>query len=59
MGCHSKSGFLCGMLLGAAVGAMGAGMLCMPHKKGKKMIGRALKAAGELADNICDALAQF
>ena len=32
------------------------GMLMAPKKKGNNVIGRALKAAGELADNITEAM---
>ena len=32
------------------------GMLMAPKKKGDNVIGRALKAAGELADNITEAI---
>ena len=35
---------------------VGMGMLMAPRKKGDNVIGRALKAAGELADNITEAL---
>ena len=46
----SKS-FLKGVGMGMAIGAsMGT------RKKGDNVIGRALKAAGELADNITEAL---
>ena len=50
----SKS-FLKGVGMGMAIGAS-MGMLMAPKKKGDNVIGRALKAAGELADNITEAL---
>ncbi len=50
----SKS-FLKGVGMGMAIGAS-MGMLMVPRKKGDNVIGRALKAAGELADNITEAL---
>ena len=50
----SKS-FLKGVGMGMAIGAS-MGMLMAPRKKGDNVIGRALKAAGELADNITEAL---
>ena len=50
----SKS-FLKGVGMGMAIGAS-MGMLMAPKKKGDHVIGRALKAAGELADNITEAI---
>lgn len=47
--------FLKGVGMGMAIGAS-MGMLMAPKKKGAGMVGKALKAAGELADNISDAL---
>ena len=55
MSLDSKS-FLKGVGMGMAIGAS-MGMLMAPaKKKGDTVIGKALKAAGELADNISDAL---
>ncbi|HIS66166.1 MAG TPA: YtxH domain-containing protein [Candidatus Scatomorpha merdipullorum] len=55
MSLDSKS-FLKGVGMGMAIGAS-MGMLMAPaKKKGDNVIGKALKAAGELADNISDAL---
>ena len=54
MSLDSKS-FLKGVGMGMAIGAS-MGMLMTPKKKGENVIGKALKAAGELADNITDAL---
>ena len=50
----SKS-FLKGVGMGMAIGAS-MGMLMAPKKKGDNVIGRALKAAGELADNNTEAI---
>ena len=41
--------------LEVAIGAS-MGVLMTPKKKGDNVIGRALKAAGELADNISEAI---
>ena len=54
MSIDSRS-FLKGVGMGMAIGAS-MGMLMTPKKKGENVIGKALKAAGELADNITDAL---
>ncbi len=54
MNLDSRS-FLKGVGMGMAIGAS-MGMLMAPKKKGDNVIGKALKAAGELADNISDAL---
>ncbi len=54
MNLDSRS-FLKGVGMGMAIGAS-MGMLMAPRKKGDNVIGKALKAAGELADNIADAL---
>ena len=54
MNLDSRS-FLKGVGMGMAIGAS-MGMLMTPKKKGDNVIGKALKAAGELADNISDAL---
>lgn len=47
------TGFMRGIAIGAAAGAV-IGILAVPKKKycGKRMVGKALKAAGELVDNI-------
>ena len=50
----SKS-FLKGVGMGMAIGAW-MGMLMAPKKKGDNVNGRAHKAAGELADNITEAI---
>ena len=50
----SKS-FLKGVGVGMAIGAS-MGMLMAPRKKGGNVIAKALKAAGELADNITDVI---
>ena len=50
----SKS-FLKGVGMGMAIGAT-MGMLMAPKKKGNNVIGRALKAAGDLADNITESM---
>ena len=50
----SKS-FLKGVGMGMAIGAS-MGMLMAPKKKGANVIGRALKAAGERADNLTEAI---
>ncbi len=47
--------FLKGVGMGMAIGAS-MGVLMAPKKKGDNVIGRALKAAGELADNISEAI---
>ena len=47
--------FFKGMGLGIMVGSA-VGMAFAPQKKSKNMVGKALKAAGELADNISDAM---
>ena len=47
--------FLRGVGMGMAIGAS-MGVLMTPKKKGDNVIGRALKAAGELADNISEAI---
>ena len=54
MNLDSRS-FLKGVGMGMAIGAS-MGMLMAPKKKGDNVIGKALKAAGERADNISDAL---
>ena len=50
-----STSFLTGVGMGMAIGAS-MGMLMAPKKKGNNVIGRALKAAGELADNITEAM---
>ena len=47
--------FLKGVGMGMAIGAS-MGVLMAPKKKGDNVIGRAPKAAGELADNISEAI---
>ena len=47
--------FLKGVGMGMAIGAS-MGVLMAPKKKGDNVIGRALKAAGERADNISEAI---
>ncbi len=47
--------FLKGVGMGMAIGASMA-MLMTPKKKGDNVIAKALKAAGELADNITEAI---
>ena len=47
-------GFLIGMAVGAAVGAA-AGSMMMPRKK-HCGVSRVLKAAGNMVDNLSDAL---
>jgi gas vesicle protein len=47
--------FFKGMGLGIMVGSA-VGMAFAPQKKHKNVVGKALKAAGELADNISDAM---
>ena len=49
----TTAGFFKGMIIGAAAGAC-LGAVVMPKKKkiGKKMMGKTLKAAGELIDNF-------
>jgi len=49
--------FLGGMGMGLVVGAA-VRMVLTPRKHGKNMVGKALKAAGELADNIADAMSR-
>ena len=47
--------FLKGVGMGMAIGAS-MGVLMTPKKKGDNVIGRALKAAGELPDNTSEAI---
>lgn len=53
----TKTGFIRGMAVGVAAGAV-IGMVAMPKKKnhGKKMVGKALKTAGELIDGVSGAM---
>ena len=48
---HFIRGMGAGLMVGGAIG-----MAFAPKKKTKTVVGRALKAAGELADNISDAM---
>ena len=52
---NTNTAFLKGMGMGLAIGAS-VGMALAPKKKGTNVVGKALKAAGELADNISDAM---
>ncbi len=52
---NSSANFLKGMGVGLAVGAS-VGMVMAPRKKSTSMVGKALKAAGEIAENISDAM---
>ncbi len=54
---NSNSAFLKGVGMGLAIGAS-VGMVLAPRKKGTNVVGKALKAAGELADNISDAMSR-
>ena len=54
MNIDSKS-FLKGIGMGVAIGAS-MGMLMAPKKKVENVVGRALKAAGEIVDNITEAM---
>ena len=49
----TRTGFISGIAIGMAAGAA-VGMMVKPKKKhcGKKTAAKALKAAGELVDNI-------
>ena len=48
--------FIKGIGIGAAAGAA-IGMIVSPRKRnGKTMVGKALKAAGEIVDNVTDAM---
>ena len=53
----TTTGFMRGVAVGVAAGAV-IGMVAMPKKKnhGKKMVGKALKTAGELIDNVSGAM---
>ena len=53
----TTTGFMRGVAMGVAAGAV-IGMIAMPKKKkhGKKMVGKALKTAGELIDNVSGAM---
>ena len=52
----NKTNFMIGMGMGLMVG-MGAGMMVRPKKSSMScMIGRTLKAMGEVADSISDAM---
>lgn len=49
---HDKTGFIKGMSVGIVAGAA-LGMIAAPRGKQKKSaVGRALKAAGDIVDNI-------
>ena len=52
---NTNTAFLKGMGMGLAIGAS-VGMALAPKKKGTNVVGKAPKAAGELADNISDAM---
>ena len=52
----NKADFFKGMGLGAAAGAA-IGMIVVPKKKSPKCVaGKALKSAGDLVENITDAI---
>jgi len=49
---HDKTGFIKGVSIGIVTGAA-LGMIVAPRGKNKKSaVGRALKAAGEIVDNV-------
>lgn len=50
-----NSSFLKGMGMGLAIGTS-VGMALAPKRKNTNVVGKALKAAGELAENITDAM---
>ena len=50
-----NTSFLKGMGMGLAIGAS-VGMALAPKRKNTNVVGKALKAAGELAENITDAM---
>ena len=52
---NSNFSFLKGMGMGLAIGTS-IGMVMAPKKKSTSMVGKALKAAGEIAENISDAM---
>lgn len=52
---NNGANFIKGMGMGIVVGAS-IGMAFAPKKKATNVVGKALKAAGELADNISDAM---
>ena len=55
----NKTNFMIGMGMGLMVG-MGAGMMVRPKKSSMScMIGRTLKAMGEVADSISDTLGWY
>lgn len=56
MNSMNKHNFVKGMGIGMALGAAAGMALSTPQKKTKNVVGKALKAAGELADNISDAV---
>ena len=50
-----NTSFLKGMGMGLAIGAS-VGMALAPKRKNTNVVGKALQAAGELAENITDAM---
>ena len=52
---NMNTAFFKGMGMGLAIGAS-VGMALAPKKKGTNVVGKALRAFGELADNISDSL---
>ena len=53
----TTAGFVKGMVIGAAAGAcMGAMVIPKKKKVGKKMMGKTLKAAGELVENFAGSM---
>jgi len=53
----TTAGFIKGIVIGAAAGAC-IGAACTPKKKklGKKMMGKTLKAAGELVESFAGSM---
>ncbi|MBQ8831270.1 MAG: hypothetical protein IJ017_06700 [Oscillospiraceae bacterium] len=53
----TTAGFIKGIVIGAAAGAcLGAAVTPKKKKIGKKMMGKTLKAAGELVENFAGSM---